>query len=148
MRSDAGETTSDIAVDPHKNLSADFGMALKTPAAEHVLKEGDTLELGEISFRVLEVPGHEPGHLAFFSEKPLPDSDAPFVVVGDMLQFHSVGRTDFPHGDTKKLVASIQEKLYTLPAETVVLSGHGGASTIGYEKEHNMFVRADSADSF
>ncbi|TET37325.1 MAG: MBL fold metallo-hydrolase [Planctomycetota bacterium] len=142
----ASETTSEIIQDPQKNLSAAFGMPIRMPAATHVLAEGDTLELGEISFSIISVPGHEPGHLAFFSEKPLPDQTAPFVVLGDMIQMHSVGRTDFPHGDTQALIRSIQEKLYTLPDETVTLSGHGGASTIGYEKEHNMFVRADMSD--
>jgi len=140
------QKTSEIIQDPEQNLSAGFGMPLTMPAATHILAEGDTLELGEISFRIIAVPGHEPGHLAFFSEKPLPGQEAPFVVLGDMIQMHSVGRTDFPHGDTPTLVKSIQEKLYTLPDETVILSGHGDTSTIGFEKEHNMFIRADSTE--
>jgi glyoxylase-like metal-dependent hydrolase (beta-lactamase superfamily II) len=62
------------------------------------------------------------------------------VFGGDVLFLGSIGRTDFPGGDFEQLKSGIHEKLFTMPDETIVLPGHGDATTIGQEKSHNPFV--------
>jgi glyoxylase-like metal-dependent hydrolase (beta-lactamase superfamily II) len=63
------------------------------------------------------------------------------VVAGDTLFRDSIGRTDLPGGDGKQILRSIQQKLMTLPEETVVIPGHGGNTTIGREKQYNYFLK-------
>ncbi len=91
--------------------------------------------IGNFSFTLLYTPGHAPDHLSFyFKEEQL-------VLAGDALFKQSIGRTDLHKGDFELLEKSIKEKLYTLPDETTVYPGHGPATTIGHEKQHNPFVR-------
>lgn len=100
------------------------------------LREGDTITLGPDSeLRVLEVPGHSPGSLAYYSK------EAGVVFTGDALFAGSVGRTDVPGGSHPTLISAIKEKLLTLPPETVVLAGHGPETTIGRERKENRFLR-------
>lgn len=99
------------------------------------LKEGDRVELGDDHLEVLHVPGHSPGSIALYS----PSGN--FVITGDALFASSIGRTDLPGGDMSQLIASIRSRLYTLPDSTVVLPGHGPATTIGAEKRSNPFTR-------
>ena len=79
-------------------------------------------------------PGHSPGSICFYSKAQN------FIIGGDVLFFESVGRTDLPGGDADTLVKSIHHKLFVLPNETVVYSGHGPSTTIGHEKQFNPFV--------
>jgi glyoxylase-like metal-dependent hydrolase (beta-lactamase superfamily II) len=90
---------------------------------------------GEI-VQILETPGHSPASISFYC----PNSG--FVIAGDVLFRESVGRTDLPGANPDILVKSILEKLYTLPEDTIVYSGHGIPTTIGHEKRHNPFVKA------
>lgn len=94
-----------------------------------------TLSMAGLHIQALFTPGHAPGHLAFY----LPDMCT--VLSGDALFRESVGRTDLPMGDLDTLAESIRTQLYTLPDDTRVLSGHGPETTIGYEKQHNPFVK-------
>ena len=87
-----------------------------------------------IEFKVLATPGHTPGGICFYSEKKK------LVLTGDSLFYGSIGRTDFPLGDTDALFSSIKEKLYTLPDETSVLPGHGPESSIYDEKRSNPYT--------
>ncbi len=98
------------------------------------LREGDTLALGNDSFQVLFTPGHSPGHIVFYCQAQQ------FVLGGDVLFRESIGRTDLPGGNYETLIASIRNQLFVLPDETVVYSGHGPQTTIGYEKKHNPFL--------
>ncbi len=104
------------------------------PPPDHLLTEGQTLRVGELSATVLYTPGHAPGHVCFHlaGEGVLFD--------GDVLFQGSIGRTDLPGGDYELLMSSIREKLLPLPDETVVLSGHGPATTIGEERRSNPFL--------
>ena len=61
------------------------------------------------------------------------------VICGDTIFAESVGRTDFPTGNMKKLLASIEDKIFTLPEDTKLYPGHGPATTVGHEKENNPF---------
>lgn len=122
-------------IDPRQNLSAPFGVELVSPAADQTVKEGDCIECGGVSFEVFETPGHSRGHVVFICR------GAPSVVVGgDVLFQGSVGRTDFPDGNFEDLVASIHNKLFTLPGDSVVLPGHGPPTTIEQEIQNNPFV--------
>ena len=98
------------------------------------LKDGDTVQLGGDALEVLEAPGHSPGSICFYCR------EQGFVIGGDVLFHRSIGRTDLPGGDHETLLNSIREKLWPLPAETIVYSGHGEVTTIGEEKKYNPFL--------
>ena len=98
------------------------------------LADGDTIPLGDETIQVLHVPGHSPGGLAFY----LPQSA--LLISGDTIFNGSVGRTDLWGGDMAQLLNSIREKIYTLPEETVIASGHGPTTTVADEKRFNPFI--------
>lgn len=98
------------------------------------LEEGETTFLGE-PCTVLETPGHCPGSLSFY----FPESQVVFV--GDLLFERSIGRTDFPGGSLDELKASVRNKIFTLPQETVVHSGHGSSTGVGTEALHNPYFQ-------
>jgi glyoxylase-like metal-dependent hydrolase (beta-lactamase superfamily II) len=131
-----GVNEAEKLTDSSKNLSAQFGIPLVSPAADRLVKEGETIEYAGFKLNVQEIPGHSSGHVVFIWR----DNNPPVVFGGDVLFAGSVGRTDFPDGDFDRLAAGIHEKLFTLPDETVVFSGHGPATTIGHEKKTNPFV--------
>ena len=109
---------------PFTNYSGDFIL----------LKEGDKVLLGEDELQVIEAPGHSPGSICFYCKKQN------FVIGGDVLFQRSIGRTDLPGGNHETLLDSIRTKLFVLPDETVVYSGHGATTTIGEEKLYNPFL--------
>jgi glyoxylase-like metal-dependent hydrolase (beta-lactamase superfamily II) len=104
----------------------------------HFLAENDIVHVGDDELKVLFIPGHSPGHIVFYCEKQ------GFVIGGDVLFKSSIGRTDIPFGDFDQLVSGIRSKLLVLPEETVVYPGHGGETTIGWEKKHNPFLTTSS----
>lgn len=106
------------------------------PKPDYFLVDGQTLQVGELEVEVLFTPGHAPGHVCFY----LPAHNALFD--GDVLFQGSIGRTDLPGGDYELLLINIHERLMVLPDETVVLSGHGPTTTIGYERRTNPFLVA------
>lgn len=107
------------------------------PPADLMLTPGETLRVGQLKLDVLFTPGHAPGHVSFYL------ADEGVVFDGDTLFRQSIGRTDLPGGDMSLLMQSIRRQLLTLPDDTRVLSGHGEATTIGYEKAHNPFLNTD-----
>ncbi|MDX2003061.1 MAG: MBL fold metallo-hydrolase [Chitinophagales bacterium] len=106
-----------------------------SPQPQAFINEGDTLKLGNLSFKILFTPGHSPGSICFYNETE------GYIIAGDVLFRGSIGRTDLPGGSMSTLTKSIQEKLYRLPDETIVYPGHGEPTTIGGEKRSNPFVR-------
>ncbi len=98
------------------------------------LKEGDAVEAAGRRFDVLHCPGHTPGSVV------LVDAEARLALVGDVLFRGSVGRTDFPYGDTEALLASIRDKLFPLGDDIAFICGHGPGSTFGDERQNNPFV--------
>lgn len=98
------------------------------------IKEGETISLGEDTLDVLFTPGHSPGSICFYNVKQ------GIVIGGDVLFKDSIGRTDLPGGNHEHLLNSISTQLFVLPDETIVYPGHGGPTTIGYEKKHNPFL--------
>jgi glyoxylase-like metal-dependent hydrolase (beta-lactamase superfamily II) len=98
------------------------------------LKEGDIIKLGDDELKIIEAPGHSPGHICFYCKKQN------FIISGDVLFNRSIGRTDLPGGDHQTLLNNIRKKLFVLPDETVVYSGHGPETTIGEEIKYNPFL--------
>ena len=98
------------------------------------LAEGDEVTIAGHSFEVLHCPGHTPGHIVFLDRK------MGFGIFGDVLFRGSVGRTDFPYGDSEGLLTVIRDKLMVLDDRTVFICGHGARSTIGEERRSNPFV--------
>lgn len=96
------------------------------------LKDGDTIDVGDLSFTVLHTPGHSPGGISLYGHG--------MVFVGDTLFNFSIGRTDFPGCSHQQLIDSINSKLMTLPDETVVYPGHGPQTTIATERQYNPFL--------
>ncbi len=114
-----------------------FGLILPaSPTPSLNLVHDMVLPLGHTVFRVVHTPGHTPGHCIFYC------ADAKVCFCGDLIFQNSVGRTDLPGGDWETLVASIRTQVFSLPDETRLLSGHGPETTVGQEKNENLFVRA------
>jgi hydroxyacylglutathione hydrolase len=108
------------------------GMGIRPWQAETTLAGDETIELAGIEFQTVEVPGHSPGHLAFYADG--------LLFSGDVLFAGSVGRTDLPYGDWTTLVESIRSLVDRFPPETVVYSGHGPPTTLGAEVAGNPFL--------
>jgi glyoxylase-like metal-dependent hydrolase (beta-lactamase superfamily II) len=98
------------------------------------LNDGDTINVGDQTLKVIHCPGHTPGHIVFFHEQ------SKLALVGDVLFKQSIGRTDFPKGNFDTLIDSIKNKLWPLGKEVKFIPGHGPMSTFGYEMKHNPFV--------
>ena len=111
-----------------------FEMAQPSPITKN-LTENDTIKFGNSELQIFQIPGHSPGSLVFYSIKDK------FAIVGDVLFNGSIGRTDLPGSDYNSLERGIKEKLYSLPDDTIVFSGHGEITLIGKEKMSNPFVR-------
>ena len=97
------------------------------------LEEGDHIKFGNQSLTVLFVPGHSPGHVAFY------DAKNRILIGGDVLFYNSIGRTDMPGGNHELLIQSIHTKFFVLPDYVQVYPGHGPETSIGFEKKTNPF---------
>jgi glyoxylase-like metal-dependent hydrolase (beta-lactamase superfamily II) len=94
------------------------------------LADGDAIEVAGTTLRVLHTPGHAPGGVCFYAE------DLGCVFTGDTLFSGGPGATGRSYSDRDQLVASIEAALLTLPADTVVHTGHGEDTTVGGERDH------------
>jgi hydroxyacylglutathione hydrolase len=111
-----------------------FGLRMETPPEpESFICDNQVIIFGTTELVALHVPGHSPGSIAFYSEKN------ECVFTGDALFSGSIGRTDLTGGDYKTLINSIKNKLFVLPASTVVYSGHGNETSIEREMKSNPF---------
>jgi hydroxyacylglutathione hydrolase len=102
------------------------------PAADRLLKGGDSIDIGDLHLLVLHTPGHTPGGICLLGEG--------VVFSGDTLFNYSIGRYDFPESSGDHLMDSIHTKLMVLPDNTVVYPGHGPETTIGNERRSNPFL--------
>lgn len=111
--------------------------AKASPAADILVRDGDVIEVGKVTLKVLHTPGHTPGGISLYTDG--------CVFTGDTLFVEAVGRTDLPGGSWNTMAMAIKERLYTLPDDTVVLPGHNygrmPTSTIRNEKRNNLYVR-------
>lgn len=127
--------------DPVKNLTAFFAPDRPVElTADRVLREGDSVQIGDLHFTVLHTPGHTPGSCCYLCE------DALFS--GDTLFSGSEGRTDFPGGDYRAIAASLR-RLASLDGDRVVYAGHGPATTLERERKTNPYMtgRYDEFDT-
>ena len=123
-----------LLADAELNLSAWVSPdRLLSVLPDQLLDDGETVCLGETVFTVLATPGHTAGSCCYYTEG--------WLFSGDTLMASTVGRTDFPTGDGRALMQSLQ-KLAALPGDTQVCSGHGSNSTLAREKENNLYLRA------
>ncbi|MBF0235647.1 MAG: MBL fold metallo-hydrolase [Desulfamplus sp.] len=114
--------------------AASFGLSAEnSPGADSHLKDGDEISFGEITLKVIHTPGHSRGGICLYADG--------HVFVGDTLFSGSIGRTDLPGGDYNTLISSIREKIFHLPDNTIVYTGHGPETTIAKEKRTNPFLR-------
>jgi len=132
----AGVGEAEKLGDAEANLSGPFGFPIISPPAEQLLADGDRFQVATIELLARQIPGHSRGHLVFICE----ECEPPVVFVGDVIFAGSIGRTDFPDGDYRQLIEGIRRVLFALPDETVLLPGHGPATTVGHEKRTNPFL--------
>lgn len=111
-----------------------LSLPVPPPALGRYIEEEETISLDGSDLKVIPVPGHSPGSVCFYAEKE------GFVIVGDVLFSGSIGRTDLWGGDMDTLLNGIKSRLFCLPDNTVVYSGHGPSTTIGNEKQTNPFL--------
>jgi hydroxyacylglutathione hydrolase len=104
------------------------------PTPDRLLKDGDLIKVGDLSFKVFSTPGHSPGSICLYGEGVL--------FSGDTLFREGIGRSDLPGGNYRELMASLH-RLMTLPETTVVYPGHGPSTTIGLEKKQNPFIAGE-----
>jgi hydroxyacylglutathione hydrolase len=129
---------ADIPVyDSASNIAKMYGIPFNQgPQPEVFLDENSKIELDGFILDIFHTPGHSPGSICFYSK------NNNFLIGGDVLFNGSIGRTDLPGGNFEELSESIKTKLYTLPDQTRVFSGHGESTLIGNEKLYNPFVKA------
>ena len=129
----ACDKEADLLSDMRDNLSMMFGSPVRVEADE-LLQDGKEYVLGDMAFQMIATPGHTAGSCTYYFK------EADVLISGDTLFEGSVGRTDFPTGSMSVLVHSIKHKLFTLPEKTICYPGHGGTTTIGWEKDNNPFI--------
>lgn len=130
-----GNTKDNSIIESAKEYGKQFGFTnIKSFKIDRNIDDKEIIKFGNSTLKALFVPGHTPGHLAFYSE----END--FVIVGDVLFKGSIGRTDLPGGDLDVLYNSIKTKLLTLNDSTKVMPGHGYFTTISLEKKNNPFI--------
>jgi hydroxyacylglutathione hydrolase len=122
-----------------KNLSALFGGPPPGPAADLLLRDGQELEFGSVSLRVLDTPGHTPGSICLLAWKESPQQ----LFCGDLIFREGVGRTDLPGGSSAQLADSIQGKVLALPDETILWPGHDEPTTVGEERRRGLYLEPD-----
>ena len=126
-----GELDAPALKDTELNLSDKFHAHIAPFSADRTFCDGEKFSVGDIDFEVILTPGHTVGGVSYLSGESL--------FSGDTLFAGAVGRTDMPGGSLKALKKSLK-RLTALPNETKVSPGHGDFTTVGYEKENNMFV--------
>ncbi|CAN5637119.1 MBL fold metallo-hydrolase [soil metagenome] len=121
--------------DPEFFRSYGFALEIEPVQPDFLIEETPRRTFAGAEFQVLDVPGHSPGSLCFYSR------EAKLLVGGDVLFAGGVGRWDLPGGDAELLFRGIRQKVFALPDDVTVLPGHGPATTIGVERRTNPFVR-------
>lgn len=128
----ASEKEEALCYDARLNLSAHQGPPCSVKA-DNWLKDKEEVTIAGMTFQMLSTSGHTEGSCCYYFEED------GILISGDTLFCDSIGRTDFPTGDMKKLLQSVREQLFCLPDATVVYPGHGASTEIGYEKRNNQF---------
>ena len=113
-----------------------YNVDLEEPPMDvEFVKEGDFISVGETNWEVIFTPGHAPGHICLLNIKNKK------IIVGDVLFYLSIGRTDLPGCNHNDLINSIKNKLFCLDDDIEVICGHGHSTFIGFEKQNNPFLK-------
>jgi glyoxylase-like metal-dependent hydrolase (beta-lactamase superfamily II) len=128
------EAEAGFASNSTLNLSALIGMPVEVTEPQHLLRDGQSLDLNGTPWRVLHTPGHSPGGVCLIHDA------SKQAIVGDTLFAGSIGRFDFPTSDPARLRHSITHVLMSLPDDMTIHPGHGPQTTIGVERRTNPFV--------
>ncbi|MEH8030867.1 MBL fold metallo-hydrolase [Gallibacterium anatis] len=121
--------------------ASQFGLPYCAPLLpDRWLNEGDVITIGKLTFDILHLPGHTPGHIGFINKAEN------IAFTGDVLFRQSIGRTDFQGGSFSELIDSIKNKLWPLDNNMQVVAGHGPLTTIGYEKQYNPYLTTQIID--
>lgn len=127
-----GEDDKDVISNPILNVSAMFGSSVALEA-DAFINENDVLDMLGTTIKCIHIPGHTKGGMCYYFE------EEKMVFSGDTLFEYSIGRSDFPTGDGRALIDNIKNKLFALPEDVIVYSGHGDRTTIGREKRENPY---------
>ena len=106
--------------------------SMEIPKIDEYVKDGDIVKLGNLEIKVIHTPGHTQGGVCFYINGCL--------FSGDTIFKESVGRCDLPGGNFDQIVKSIEEKIFTLPEETIIYPGHGKTTTVAWEKKYNTYL--------
>lgn len=110
-----------------------FGIPeISIPKIDVFVNDGDIIKLGNLEIKVITTPGHTQGGVCYLVDGKL--------FSGDTIFRESVGRCDLEGGNFNQIVDSIEKKIFTLPAETLIYPGHGRMTSVEWEKEHNCFM--------
>lgn len=127
------EDDLELVKDATLNLSNIMAMGPTELEPDAFLKDGESIEFGDLVGEIIHTPGHTKGGISI--------KVGNYLFTGDTLFQGSIGRTDLQGGDFNTIINSIKNKLLILPEDTIVLPGHGGESTIGRERLTNPFLR-------
>jgi len=121
--------------DNASSVANQYGLSMKPLISPlEGVEDNSELIFGDAKLKVIFTPGHSPGSVCFYNQ------EQNWIIGGDVLFQSSIGRTDLPGGDFETLINSIKTRLFILPDETRVYSGHGPSTTIGVEKMTNPFL--------
>lgn len=107
---------------------------LQLPPVGRYFKDGDELAVGGMTLKVIATPGHTPGGVCLYAEKE------GVLFSGDSLFRREIGRCDLPGGSEVQLITALRTRILALPDEVQVLPGHGEATTVGEERQHNPYL--------
>jgi hydroxyacylglutathione hydrolase len=123
------------------SFSSQFGISYRTPhPPDRLLREGDSIDIGDIKFIVIHTPGHTPGSICLFG--------GDIVFTGDTLFRRGIGTTLMPGSSRPQLIDSIKTRLMALPDNTIIYPGHGRETTIGAERRDNPYVTGKAGHSY
>ncbi|MGI6453500.1 MAG: MBL fold metallo-hydrolase [Syntrophomonadaceae bacterium] len=128
------EKDATMLENPRSSFAILLGSQIKAAPADQLLKDGDIIKIGNtVKLKVIHTPGHTPGGICLSTDN--------IIFVGDTLFQGSIGRTDLPGGSYSQLINAIKERLLPFDDDVVCYPGHGPATTIGFERKHNPFLR-------
>jgi len=123
------------------SYSSQFGISYRTPhPPDRLLREGDKIDVGNISFTVIHTPGHTPGSICLLTDFG--------IFTGDTIFRRGIGTTLMSGSSRPQLLDSIRKKLMTLPDDTIIYPGHGRETTIGAERRDNPYVTGKRDNSY
>lgn len=130
----ANEEEQEVLLDDRLNLSLDFNGASFSVDANNYLRDGEKIMLAGFNIEAIATPGHTKGGMCFYFK------EEKVLVTGDTLFRGTVGRTDLPTSNMGQIIHSVCEKLKPVIDDAIVLPGHGGSSTMGYERKTNPYL--------